>query len=353
MRTYELMATPLVYPGQTVRARVIADPRNAGRVSVGLRALVYGANDALSPLDGEPVVLSPGAETVLDMAFARYGRTANPVDRPRPSFDGAAADGAVTLDYLRWDGPPDVRLRRPDAPGEFWRRAWVNAVSVFSTSFPQAFRISQDRGEGMIIHGGRQWTDYRVETALTVHLAEYAGVGVRVQGLRRYYAVLLVRPDRLRLVRVLDGAVNVLAESSFAWSFETPYAFAVQVCGADDRGFGRRRSAAGARRKPVRARGRRRRVDHSGRRMLVRRAARRAAAQRRRTHWTRRDRPASRPRLWRLCNGWRQDRERRKVLRLGQGHSQCGHRGRGWRVRRSRRSLGLREIDAAAHDRWP
>ena len=110
-----------------------------------------------------------------DVAFARHRRTAHPVARARPSFERRAADGAVMLDYLRWDGPPDVRLRRPDGPGEFWRRAWVNAVEVFSTSFPQAFRISQDSGEGMIIHGGRQWTDYRVETTLTVHCAEHAG----------------------------------------------------------------------------------------------------------------------------------------------------------------------------------
>ena len=34
MRTYELMATPLVYPGQTFRARVVADSRNAGDVAV-------------------------------------------------------------------------------------------------------------------------------------------------------------------------------------------------------------------------------------------------------------------------------------------------------------------------------
>ena len=44
MRTYELMATPLVYPGQTVSARVIADPRQCGATSqVALRLLVYGA----------------------------------------------------------------------------------------------------------------------------------------------------------------------------------------------------------------------------------------------------------------------------------------------------------------------
>jgi hypothetical protein len=52
-----------------------------------------------------------------------------------------------------------------------------------------------------------------------------------VQGLRRYYAMLLARPDRVRLIRVRDDTVNILAESLFAWSFETPYVFVVQVCG--------------------------------------------------------------------------------------------------------------------------
>ena len=101
-----------------------------------------------------------------------------------------------------------MRLCRPREPSDFWRRAWVNAVDNFSTSFPQAFRISQDRGEGMIIHGGRQWRDYRVETSLKAHLAQHMGVGVRIQGLRRFYAVLLERPDKLLLVRVRDGATT-------------------------------------------------------------------------------------------------------------------------------------------------
>ncbi len=234
MRTYELMATPLIYPGQTVSASVAADPRNAGAVGVALQALIYGANDVLAPLDGEPVALAPGAETVLTWRLPDTGgEPFQSIGLSLRALDAAQDGGAITLDYLRWDGPPDVRLRRPDAPGDFWRRAWVNAVSVFSTNFPQAFRISQDRGEGMIIHGGRQWTDYRLETALTVHLADYAGIGIRVQGLRRYYAVLLVRPDRVRLIRVRDGAVTVLAENSLAWSFETPYDVLVQVSGAE------------------------------------------------------------------------------------------------------------------------
>jgi hypothetical protein len=140
-------------------------------------------------------------------------------------------DGAIVLDWLRWDGSPDVRLCRPREPSDFWRRAWVNAVDNFSTSFPQAFRISQDRGEGMIIHGGRQWGDYRVEASLKAHLAEHMGVGVRVQGLRRFYAVLLERPDKLLFVRVRDGAKTLLAETSFAWSFEKSYKFVVEADG--------------------------------------------------------------------------------------------------------------------------
>ena len=231
MRTYELMATPLIVPGQRIKARVIADSQNAGDIAVALSALVYGEADALVAIESKSVALAPGEGTALDW------RVPDTDGQPIQSIGvavrspGGSQDGAIVLDWLRWDGPPDTRLRRPKAPSDFWRRAWVNAVDTFSTSFPQAFRISQDRGEGMIIHGGRAWGDYRVETALTVHLAERAGIGVRVQGLRRYYAVLLVRPNLLRLVRARDGEVAVLAETPFAWSFERPYSFVVEAVG--------------------------------------------------------------------------------------------------------------------------
>jgi ADP-ribosylglycohydrolase len=236
MRTHELMATPLLYSGQTVRARVIAEASNPGAVEVALRALVYDRHDALSAVDGDAVGLSPGAETVLSWRIPDTG--GQPIQSIgialRSRSEGA--NGAVRLDHLRWDGAPDLRLRRPDETSEFWRRSWVNGVNFLSKNFPQAFRISQDRDEGLLIHGTRQWTDYRVAATVTVNLAAYAGVGVRVQGLRRYYAALLVRPDVFRIVKVFDGAVTTLAETSFAWDFETPYPFVVEVAGSQLRG---------------------------------------------------------------------------------------------------------------------
>jgi ADP-ribosylglycohydrolase len=231
MRTYELMATPLVYPGQRVQARVVAHSNNTSDVTVSLAALVYGAGDSLAPLDSEAVVLAPNEDAILDWRLPDTGGQPIQSLGVASRSAGGTQDGAIVLDWLRWGGSPDVRLCRPREPSDFWRRAWVNAVDNFSTGFPQAFRISQDRGEGMIIHGSRQWRDYRVETALKAHLAEHMGVGVRVQGLRRFYAVLLERPDKLLLVRVRDGVRSLLAEASLAWSFETPYKFIVEADG--------------------------------------------------------------------------------------------------------------------------
>jgi len=41
------------------------------------------------------------------------------------------ADLTVYLDYLTWDGAPDITLRRPDANSAMWKHAWVNNASQF------------------------------------------------------------------------------------------------------------------------------------------------------------------------------------------------------------------------------
>ena len=248
MRTYELVATPLVYPGETVRGRVAANSANARETSVALRALVYGAGDALTPVDSEPAFLSPGAESILAWRLPDTG--GQPIQSIGLAISSRSGpqDGAIVLDWLRVDGPPDVRLRRPEAQSDFWRRAWVNAVSIFSTSSPAAFRVSQDRGEGMIIHGLRRWCDYLVEATLIVHLADHAGIGVRVQGLRRYYAMLLVRPElgaararpRRRRRRPGRGRVSMGLRDALPVPRRSR--------GREDRGLDRRSAARGARR---------------------------------------------------------------------------------------------------------
>lgn len=231
MRTYELMATPLVYPGQLVRARVVADKANIGAVTARLRARVYNEVDELRDVDSDGKVLKPGESAILEWRLPEFG--GQPIGEIGIALaaDGRRADGRVLLDYLRWDGTPAVTLRRPVGDSDFWRRAWVNGVSFFSKRFAPSFRISQDRGEGLIIHGTRQWTDYKIDTALVIHLGNYGGVSVRVQGLRRRYDVRLTRDGELQIVRVRDDEVKVLASMPHALTFETKIPFSIAVQG--------------------------------------------------------------------------------------------------------------------------
>lgn len=233
MRTYDLQASPRVYPGQTIKARLVADSANTSTVAAALRIKVYGLNDRLFDVDGPSLALPPGESGILQWTLPDLdGQPIQKIGVALTSRD-ARADGTLWLDYLRWDGAPTVTLRRPKEPSEFWRKAWVNNVSFFSKNFPSAFRISQDRGGGIIICGARDWTDYRVSSEVTVHLGSSAGLAARVQGLRRYYALLLEAGNKARLIKVRDDISTALAEAPCRWGLEKPITLALEVCGAE------------------------------------------------------------------------------------------------------------------------
>jgi hypothetical protein len=82
----------------------------------------------------------------------------------------------------------------------------------------------------LIIQGTREWKDYRAEATITPHLVAATGIAVRVQGLRRYYALLLRRSGKLQLIKELDGQ-KVLAECDIHFEEEKGYAFRLQISG--------------------------------------------------------------------------------------------------------------------------
>jgi len=231
MRTYDLMATPLVYPGQKVSGRVVADRANTGSVSVRLRLRAYDAHDELRDIDGDVVSLAPGEDRVISWILPDLDGQPIAEIGIALSANGNRADGRVLLDYLRWDGAPDLVLHRPAGDSDFWRMAWVNGVSFFSKRFPPSFRISQGRDEGIIIHGTRQWTDYTVSTEIVIHLGNYGGVAARVQGLRRYYAIRATRDGKLQIIRQRDEQTTVLAETSYDLMFEKGIPVQLSVAG--------------------------------------------------------------------------------------------------------------------------
>ncbi|MBI2940977.1 MAG: ADP-ribosylglycohydrolase family protein [Chloroflexi bacterium] len=230
---YALMASPTLYPGQTIRASLAAGADNPRPVSCGLYIRTYGRADQLAITRGPRADLVPGAG--YDFAWQIGDTGGAPIAEVGVELSSESrADGAVYLDFLTWDGSPDVVLTRPpDArPGTetMWRRAWVDGVDQWDQRWPEAFRLVQNEGTGLLIQGAREWTDYRVSATIRPHMVKSFGLAARVQGMRRYYALLLGDDGMARLVKALDGD-TVLGERSFAWRPGENYDLALCVVG--------------------------------------------------------------------------------------------------------------------------
>ena len=88
----------------------------------------------------------------------------------------------------------------------------------------------QNHGTGMISQGGREWRDYVVEAGIVPHLVTSAGIAARVQGLKRYYALLVYADGKVRLVKELDGT-QVLAEKDFVFTWDDNIHLKLEVKG--------------------------------------------------------------------------------------------------------------------------
>ncbi len=243
-RGYGLHASPSIYPGQTVSAAIEADAGNERAVEVNLYLRRYRSQDDQLTLEAGPSQkLEPGARHTFSWTVDGEGN--EPIAEIGVAVQSEErTQGTIYLDYLTWKGEPDVTFARPDAPPDrkrmgmsipqMWRRAWVNGVDSYDFWWPESFRLVQNRGRGLLSTGTREWRAYEVKSEITLHLCKAAGIAARVQGMRRYYALLLGRAADgrgiARLVRALDGD-TVLAEADFPWEYGESHTFSLRVTG--------------------------------------------------------------------------------------------------------------------------
>ena len=237
---YPLMASPLVYPGQKVRAVVRADSKAAptAPVKCNLRLKAYGKDDELVTVDGPGVQLPSGKAETLEWTIPDT-LDSQPIQQLGVVVSSAyPAGGTVWLDSLGWSGVPNTVLRRPSTrPCDFWTRAWVNAADDFHKFMTHSFCVAKNNGEGIVSTGTRDWTDYKaVVSKFKVTIGDFAGVAVRVQGLNRYYALVLKKDKtgarRAVLVKARDEQRVELASVDFDWKLDDAYEVTVVVQGA-------------------------------------------------------------------------------------------------------------------------
>lgn len=235
MKTYDLMASPLIYPGQTLKSLIRAEKGNSTSVDVQLRLKVYGRNDILVKADGPCVSIIPGTEQTLEWTIPDK-MDSQPIQQLGLALSAPSGylEGTIWVDHIRWEGTPCLTLRRPqEGPSEFWRRAWVNGVSRMQRwNHGPSFYIAQDDGEGIISYGTREWRNYTVTVSrFRINLGGPNGIVIRVQGLRRWYALLLTSGARVTFVRSFDRSKEELASASFDWKMDESYDIAITVVG--------------------------------------------------------------------------------------------------------------------------
>jgi len=214
---YSLQACPTLYAGQRIQARITTDTNNKDEVICNLFIHSYTPDDKFLITRGPTISIKPGGEHVFDWIvpnlegspIAEVGLEVRSTKR---------ADGKLFLDYLTWEGCPDVIFTRPPEGGELWRRSWVNGMDFFVPWgwSSDAFRLVQNIGRGLLIQGTREWTDYEVEAEFKPLFMKSAGLAVRVQGMNRYYALMIGRDQKIRLTRVFHDE-QILCEKKIKW----------------------------------------------------------------------------------------------------------------------------------------
>ena len=231
MGGYELIASPRLYPGQIVTASV-----NVSALSPPLRAglyvKVYGAGTETHLLRGPAQAIKPGG--TAELTYPVPDTDGQPICEVglEVSADGTEAGGRVLLDTLTWSGPPDVILKRPEAGGELWERAWVNGADQLSTGWVSpgwTYRVIQNEGTGLVTQGASSWNNYTVAVDVWPHLAGRVGLVAAGRGLRRYLALMLDTDKRIRLVRQHDDVQTILAGSEFEWAWEQKLSLSLTV----------------------------------------------------------------------------------------------------------------------------
>ncbi len=234
MPGYGLIASPSLYPGQTISLRLEADGDNPAPVRARLYVQAYGPDDAPVRYDGPASELSAGQ--AAEMRWRVPDTAGGPVFEIGLELDRA---GVLYLDYLTWEGEPEVTLDRPGGtppawspPGpQLWRRAWVNAVDQWEGWARQPYRVIQNSGRGLLFQGTREWKNYRVKAEVAPALVKAGGIAARVQGMRRFYALFLCEGGVARLVKALDGD-HILAKAPFDWERWKPYTLELEVSDA-------------------------------------------------------------------------------------------------------------------------
>jgi hypothetical protein len=162
MEGYQLLASPSLYAGQTMRVGIGAENQFSGKIFIRR----YNAKDELDFIEGPEVKLSAGEYQDIKWQIP------NTMSQPIVDLGVMAKSGTAYLDYLTWDGPPKVTFTRPFRTNETWvkpcgwRQAWVSSMDKWDYAAQEPFRLIQNEGVEWLPRGRKTGLIMRLKRIL-------------------------------------------------------------------------------------------------------------------------------------------------------------------------------------------
>lgn len=222
---YVLVANPTLYSGHLLHVRLQA---NGEPASGRLLLSHYDGEDGSVSVAGPEFHLRPG--DIRDFSWLIPDTGGFPIHEVGLELDR----GEIHVDSVDWSGVPTTNW--PPVDGTMWARAWAKSLDRWEYKRDAYEFLTHNEGTGLLTQGAREWRDYRMSVRLTPRMAVSAGVAIRVQGLRRYYAFVFGARNEVRIDKALDGQRS-LAVADFAWEPFRNYEVTLEAKGDTIRAF--------------------------------------------------------------------------------------------------------------------
>jgi ADP-ribosylglycohydrolase len=229
---YGILASPALYPGQQVSARVSAAAENDTPVSVSLMVSSYDHHDQTFITPGPAMSLRPGRSATLDW-------TVPPLDDGPVAEAGIRIESGQTarvfLDFLTIAGAPRMTQPIKTTQGRMAEAAWISTMDLVRSWPGGHTSLSSNNGTGLCYLGNRTWQNYTVSATLSPLNCESFGLVMHVEGLRRYIALMLEASSGFaHIVQRHDDLDITLASFPLPWE---PYSEHTLSLSARDQTF--------------------------------------------------------------------------------------------------------------------
>jgi ADP-ribosylglycohydrolase len=250
--TYDLIASPTLFSGQTVKASVYWKSLGTESIMIRLMTKVVTADPVDNPrftrpqfredsLCSEPIELNPGKWKDLEFTIPETRGAPVTCVGLRLLHSGGnqrSASGTLHVDYIDWSGVPE---------GYLWKNSWTNYAvdKTWCSSADQCFQIPsgdtpiimlKTKGRGFLTQGNRSWKDYRVEADMSARLFRSGGLVAYYQGQNRFLSLTLCDDRKLRLTQCVGSETTILDETDFTYQLDANYSLNLEIEGNSVKG---------------------------------------------------------------------------------------------------------------------